>query len=139
MSQGGQTPPPGAILTPLEMAKPTSSASSGALTVNSVESQSKPSTKMVYPEGCKELRRRISAAIYGTGIVPCQASSTRIGFEHVAQLPKGPGIKRTTFWIFDQKWTKRRKARLPDPVDSPAVAPFPCDKEPERIGRTAST
>ena len=34
------------------------------------ESQSKPGTKMVYPEPCKELRRRISAAIYGKGIVP---------------------------------------------------------------------
>ena len=31
----------------------------------SSESQSKPGTKMVYPEPCKELRRRISAASYG--------------------------------------------------------------------------
>ena len=34
-------------------------------TMTSRESQSKPGTKMVHPEPCKEIRRRISAAIYG--------------------------------------------------------------------------
>ena len=42
------------------------------------ESQSKPGTKMVYPEPCKELGRRISAALSGKGIVPCQPSRTLI-------------------------------------------------------------
>ena len=36
------------------------------------------------------LRRRRSAAIYGKGIVPYQPSSTRIGFEQVAQLVWSP-------------------------------------------------
>ena len=38
--------------------------------VRSWESESKPGIDMVYPEPCKELRRRISAAISGKGIVP---------------------------------------------------------------------
>ena len=39
------------------------------------ESQSKPGTKMVCPEPCKELRRRPQLFLAGTA--PCQPSSTR--------------------------------------------------------------
>ena len=41
-----------------------------------MESQSKPGTKMVYPEPCQELRRRPQLVM--AGIVPYQPSSTRV-------------------------------------------------------------
>ena len=51
------------------------------------ESQSKPvtkpGTKMVYPEPCKELRRR--PQLFLAGVVPYQPSSTRVLI--VAQVP----------------------------------------------------
>ena len=66
----------------------------------SIESQSKPGSKMVDPDLCKEFRRRISAAIYGwdcplvTFIYPGfdRGSSGLCVFEHFPHGLARPGI-----------------------------------------------
>ena len=49
-------------------------------------SQSKPDIQMVYPEACKELRRRISATISGWDCPLLTFIYKYPGFEHVTQL-----------------------------------------------------
>ena len=52
------------------------------------ESQSKPGIKMVDPEPCKEIPRRISATIYGCDCSLLTFIDPRIGFEQVAHMRK---------------------------------------------------
>ena len=52
------------------------------------ESQSNPGTKMVYPEPCKELRRR--PQLFLAGIVPYQPSSILIVAQVAGAMPSLP-------------------------------------------------
>ena len=83
-----------------------------AIAFSASESQSKPGIKMVYPEPCKEVRRR--PQLFLVGIVPYKPSSTRVLI--VTQVRNGVGTR----------------VSLPDGM--PGHAPLVCSA-PRRLAR----